>query len=129
MAVITRRIAGTDSSETTLLCSAVVGFGLLSLSAPWWWTGFDLRLAGRAVAMGGLYAAGQYCLILAYSRGDASLVAPFAYVQVIVATGLGAVVFGHVPDAVSLGGIALIVASGAYALHREGVARLRPRRR
>jgi drug/metabolite transporter (DMT)-like permease len=42
-------------------------------------------------------------------------------VQVVAATILGAVVFGHLPDAVSLGGIALVVASGAYTLHREGL--------
>ena len=121
MAVITRQIGDRDSSETTIFWSVAVGFGLLTLSAPWWWANFDPRLIGPALLMGALYGMGQYLLVLAYSRGDASLVAPFSYVQVVAATILGAVVFGHLPDAVSLGGIALVVASGAYTLHREGL--------
>ena len=130
MAVITRLIGDRDSSETTIFWSVAVGFGLLTLSAPWWWVNFDPRLMGPALLMGALYGMGQYLLVLAYSRGDASLVAPFSYVQVVAATVLGAIVFGHLPDAVSLGGIALVVASGAYTLHREGlVPGLRRRQR
>lgn len=121
MAVVTRQIGHDDSSETTILWSTLTGFGLLSVSAPLWWTAFDLQLLGWALVMGTLYGMGQYLLVLAYSRGDASLVAPFSYAQVVAATILSALIFSHLPDWISLGGIALIVASGAYTLYREGV--------
>ncbi|WEK48175.1 MAG: DMT family transporter [Candidatus Andeanibacterium colombiense] len=121
MAIVTRRIGASDSSETTLFWSAAVGLGLLTLSAPWWWSNFDAWFIAPALLMGGLYGAGQYLLVMAYGRGDASMVAPFSYVQVVFATALGAAVFGHIPDAISLGGIGLVIASGAYTLHREGM--------
>jgi drug/metabolite transporter (DMT)-like permease len=69
--------------------------------------------------MGLAYAVGQSLLIRAYSQGEASFLAPFSYSQVIVATGLGALVFGVVPTLSALVGIALIMASGAYTLWRE----------
>lgn len=128
MVVLTRRIGSDDPTETTLLWSAGVGFLALSATAIAWFEPMDLRALGIAAAMGGLYAVGQYLLVKAYQAGEASMLAPFSYAQILFATGLGVVVFGAVPDAISLAGMGLIVLGGVYTLYREGVlARLRLR--
>ncbi len=76
------------------------------------------------VLMGALSAAGQYLLIAGLARGDASLLAPFSYSQMIWSTLTGFFVFGTVPTAWTWCGAAIIVASGIYIAHRE---RLRAR--
>jgi drug/metabolite transporter (DMT)-like permease len=121
MAIVTRKIGARDANETTLLWSSVVGLALLTASAPLWWVTIDAGLLWPALAMGGFFAIGQYALVIGYSRGDASMIAPFSYAQVLVATALGAIAFGDFPDAISLVGIGLVVMSGAYTLYREGV--------
>jgi drug/metabolite transporter (DMT)-like permease len=45
---------------------------------------------------------------------DASAVAPLHYVRLVWAIGIGLLVFDHVPDAWTLAGGGLIVASGIY---------------
>jgi len=45
---------------------------------------------------------------------DASAVAPLHYVRLLWAIAIGFVVFSHVPDAWTLAGGGLIVASGIY---------------
>ncbi|MFM2444588.1 MAG: hypothetical protein RJB09_1774, partial [Pseudomonadota bacterium] len=48
-----------------------------------------------------------------------SVVSPLRYIGVPVAIFFGFIVWGHVPDAFALVGIALIVGSGLYTMRRE----------
>ncbi|MFN3293535.1 MAG: DMT family transporter [Gemmobacter sp.] len=72
---------------------------------------------GLAVALGGLMMA------QAYRTCEAAVVAPFEYSAIPMAILWGAVVFGTMPDAVGLAGMALIVSAGLYTLWRETVRR------
>ncbi len=74
-------------------------------------------LSGAAVC---LYFA-YYLGIVAMRIGEIAVVAPFRYSLVILALILSYVVWGHVPDRVSLTGIAIICGAGMYLLHRERV--------
>lgn len=127
IAIILTRLIGTrDAPATTLLCSALAGFVLLSLSIPLWFEPMGRQALVAAGAMGLCYAVGQLLLITAYGRGEASLLSPFSYAQVIFAALLGAAFFGWMPDGPGALGMGLVVLSGAYILYREGVlARLR----
>jgi drug/metabolite transporter (DMT)-like permease len=53
--------------------------------------------------------------------GDLSATAPFRYSNVLFAIILGMVVFSEYPDAVSYVGMALVIAAGIYAAHREAI--------
>jgi drug/metabolite transporter (DMT)-like permease len=66
-------------------------------------------------------AAGNFLVVVAFRVAEVSAVAPFRYTILIWAGVAGLVVFGELPDRWSLGGAALIVGSGIYALHREAV--------
>jgi drug/metabolite transporter (DMT)-like permease len=68
------------------------------------------------------------CGVLAYNAlttamrsGEVGVVAPFRYSRLIVALILAFVLFGERPDALTLGGAALIVGSGLYSLWRQGL--------
>lgn len=121
MVIVTRRIGPADRPETTMFWSAMTGLVALSLTAPLWFRSVTWVEAALGVAMGLFYAAGQHLLILAYSRAPASVLAPFSYAQLMIATVLGYAVFNAAPDVATLLGIGLILAGGVYTLYREGV--------
>jgi drug/metabolite transporter (DMT)-like permease len=62
-------------------------------------------------------------MVIAFRGTDVSVVSPFRYSIVIFAVFFGLTVFGEVPDALSIVGIAIIVGAGLYMLHRETVRR------
>jgi len=61
------------------------------------------------------------CFMQALARADAAALAPLGYLEIVAATGLGWLVFGHFPDAMTWAGTAIIVAAGIYVIHRERV--------
>jgi drug/metabolite transporter (DMT)-like permease len=117
--IITRRISNTDTAQTTVLWSAAIGAGVLTLMLPieavwpnWWQWGLSLL-------MGVVASGGQWLVILAHRHAPASLLAPFFYTQLLWVTGLGFLVFDNLPDRWTLAGAGIIVASGLYTAHRE----------
>ena len=62
---------------------------------------------------------GYHFIIVAVRAAPMSTVAPFRYVFVMWALILGYFIWGEVPDNLSLGGIAVLVAAGIYTLRRE----------
>ncbi|ALG74454.1 multidrug DMT transporter permease [Azospirillum thiophilum] len=124
--VATRRMTVQESPLTTMVWSALTGLIVLTALLPLhaaWPTPWEMLLG---VFIGLVYTAAQWLLILAYRQGEASVLAPFTYVQLIWSTALGFLVFGAVPDHWTFVGMGVIIASGVYTAHRE---RLRARER
>ena len=71
------------------------------------------------VAVGGLMVTGQMMFLFAMRASDASLVAPFIYSTLVFVALMDLAVLGVVPDMVSVGGMAIIIASGSYIALRE----------
>ena len=65
----------------------------------------------------------QFVVIALRSGGEFSVIGAFRYASILWALAIGYVVWGEVPDALAMAGIAVIVASGLYILHRERVRR------
>lgn len=74
-----------------------------------------LMLAG----LGAIATVGHIMVVVAFSRVQAGVLAPFQYVEIISATLLGLVIFGDFPDATRWFGVLVIIASGLYVFHRE----------
>ncbi|WP_448190998.1 DMT family transporter [Azospirillum sp. sgz301742] len=124
--VITRRMTGMEDPTTTLVWTALTGFVVLSALLP-----FDAVMpSATELALGLLIGVvstlGQWLLIQAYRHGDASVLAPFSYIQLVWSTAAGYLVFAAVPDLWTFAGMSVIVASGLYTAHRERV-RIRDR--
>lgn len=77
----------------------------------------DLALAGVIAALG--LVAG-FLLIMAYREGEAGIVAPMQYSQILWATAYGWFLFGEALDMATLIGVSVIIASGVYIVWREG---------
>lgn len=87
------------------------------------WTGGavmpDLIGFGAAVLAAGFGVLGYAMLTGAMRSGELSVVTPFRYTRLLFALILAALVFGERPDAMTLGGGAVIVGSGLYTLLRS----------
>lgn len=69
---------------------------------------------------------GGYALLVTATRlGEASALAPYRYARLVFALILAFLVFGERPDAPTLTGAAIIVASGCYTMWREAALRRR----
>jgi S-adenosylmethionine uptake transporter len=83
------------------------------------WTWPTLADAGLMALCGCLVAAGGYLLSQAYRISEASVVAPFEYTSLPLALFWGLLLWGDLPDAPAILGIAMIVGSGLFVLYRE----------
>ena len=59
-------------------------------------------------------------MILAYRSGEAVIVAPMQYSQILWATAYGYLLFAEAPDRPTVLGAGIIIASGIYIVLREG---------
>jgi drug/metabolite transporter (DMT)-like permease len=123
--LLTRYIDPAIPSPIITLVTAVVGglTGLALLPSEEWrsvWVVSTLYL----VAAGILVTLGNLAIVIAYRSAEVGIVAPFRYFSIVMALILGYAVFATLPDALSITGIALIIGSGIYTMHRERVRRL-----
>lgn len=113
--VLTRRIAGLESTYTSIFYPGLMGFLLFSLALPFTWTATHAWWHLALMIGGGLVnAASHLTLIRAFEHAPASKLAPFSYTQIVWSTLVAYGVFGDFPDGWSITGIAVIVASGIY---------------
>jgi drug/metabolite transporter (DMT)-like permease len=120
--ITTRILSRTDSNETTLFYSNVVGAVALAPVVPFvWTTPTDPLVIALMVASGAMGSFGHYLLIAGHRLAPAALLSPFIYSEIVLVIVLGYLVFGDVPSRWTLAGCAIVVASGLYILHRERV--------
>jgi drug/metabolite transporter (DMT)-like permease len=119
--IITRKIAISDTPQTTVLWSAAIGTLALTVMLPFQAVWPTPKQLGLSLVLGVLASGGQWIIILAHRLAPASLLAPFFYGQLLWVTGLGYLVFGNLPDSWTLAGAGIIIVSGLYTVHRERV--------
>ena len=138
--LVTRRLAKTDcgSSQafymmlTFLLASIVMGLAVgdgrfavdghpsaAFLLRAWVWPNPEDALLLLAVGL--ISGIGFYCITQAYRIASSSVVAPFEYSSLPWAILWGYLVWSDVPPSSTLLGVVLVVGSGLYIIHREGI--------
>lgn len=118
--IVTRLLSGRDGFETTLFYSFGVGSAVvLVVAALTDWTTPDLRESGVLLFMGVLGFVAHFTMLESLKAADASLVAPFNYVRVLWAIGLGYIWFDEAPGLWTYVGGGIVIASGLYVLWRE----------
>ncbi|MFC4350730.1 DMT family transporter [Fodinicurvata halophila] len=83
------------------------------------WGALDLSLWLPLLGLGGISVVGHMMIVGAFRRTEASILAPFQYLEIISATVLGFLIFDDFPDALTWTGTAIILASGLYVFYRE----------
>ena len=123
--IVTRLLRAADSTLTTLLHTFGVGSVLISLALPFVWVTPTPAECVVFAAAGVLGFAAHFSIVRSLELADASRVAPLNYVRLVWAIGIGFVVFGDLPEAATVAGGAIIVASGLYVVYREAGAERR----
>ncbi len=117
---ITRAVSGRDDHRVTAFFGPLVAFTLFSFAMPLnWVTPKSLADVALFVGIGILSACAQVLTTLAYRHGTTHHVAPFSYASLVVAIGVGWLVFGAVPDGWSVTGMAVIALVGVAAVLRR----------
>ena len=112
--LLSRVLAKTESTMAMLFHTALVGTVLFGLYLPWSLEGpmpqgLDLVLF---VVIGLAATLGHYLFTAAFRVAPASVLAPVNYLHLFFAGIVGWLAFDHVPDALSLAGLALVVVAG-----------------
>lgn len=121
--VIVRKIGKEERSAVLLLYPMLMNVVAMGALLPWAYTPMPVADLGLSagVAVLGFFAMG--CMIVAYRLGEAAVVAPMQYSQLIWAVLYGSLFFGEQVDTTTLIGAALIIASGIYIVWRESRGR------
>jgi drug/metabolite transporter (DMT)-like permease len=120
--VTTRIVARTDSNQTSLFYTNMIGAIVMLPVLPFVWTAPANWIIGLLMmATGVLGSIGHFCLISGHKLAPASVLSPFIYTQLVWVTILGFLVFGQVPTGWTMAGAAIVIASGLYLLYRERV--------
>ena len=117
--LVTRKVSTSSSPLMTLMYTAMVGSIAISPWMPLIWVPVDNEAILIFAAIGMIAATGHFLVILSCQYAPASLVAPFNYTEIIIATVLSYLFFDYLPNTVVWLGIAIICASGIYISLRE----------
>lgn len=124
--LVTAHVAQYDEPLTTHLYTGALGLVLASCVLPFFWQmpDFHWSVWAAMIAGGACGTIGHLMLIHAYRFASSTVLMPYLYVQVAVATLLGWLLFNNIPDQVSFFGIAMIIGSGVGG----AILTLRPRK-
>ena len=112
--ILTSRLARTEDPVTMHFYTGWVGTLVASLALPFVWTTLESWTLWAGLALMGFTATvGHFMMILAYARAPVSTLTPFLYAQIGFAMLGGWFAFSHVPDHLSLMGMAMIAVCGA----------------
>lgn len=119
--LLSRLLASTEQTIAMLFYTALAGTIVFGAMLPWFWldrapTMFQAILLASLAVYGGL---GHFLFTAAYRDAPASLLGPVSYLQLLWVALLGWLVFDHLPDAVSLIGMAIIGASGVLVAFKS----------
>ncbi|HEY3149468.1 MAG TPA: DMT family transporter [Dongiaceae bacterium] len=118
---LTRIVSRNDSAGTSLAYAGLAGFVGLTLLMPFTWQPTSPHVWMLFFLLGISGGLGHYFVIKAFGYAPGGTLAPFIYMQMLWMVVVGFAWFGDWPALTTWIGIALIVGSGLYALHRERV--------
>ena len=115
----TRFVGKDESPWTSLFYSAIFGAICYSIYIVFNWNPMSNNALLLTIIIGLFGTAGHICLIRALTLGEASLVAPFIYTNLLFTTIWGFVLFGNFPDFWTIVGALIIAAAGIYVWARD----------
>ncbi|TDI66614.1 MAG: DMT family transporter [Alphaproteobacteria bacterium] len=119
IAVIIKKMSATESTSSIIIWFSVGSAVLTAVPGIVVWVPPTSVQWAYLVMIGIVGAVGMAALTKGFSTGETSFVTPFDYSRLLYATALGIFIFGETPDAWSVMGAVIIVASGTYITRRE----------
>ncbi|MBW7921594.1 MAG: DMT family transporter [Rubellimicrobium sp.] len=119
-AVVMRRVGSGERPVVLLLYPMLANLVLMGMALPFVYRPMPLAHLGLLACMSVLGWTAGLVQIHAYRSGEAVVVAPMQYSQIIWAAVFGLLIFNETPDGGTALGAAVIIASGLYIVLREG---------
>ena len=117
--LLTRKVAATDSAETSFVWTALCGFVVMMFIGPFFWQPIALGDWGWLLLLSLLALAGHFMLIKALEVTEAGTVQPFTYFHLIFVTIFGVAIFGETLDRWTVIGAGIVVSAGLFTLFRQ----------
>lgn len=118
-AIIVRKIGGEERPIVLLLYPMLANFILMGAALAFVYQPMPIQHLGLLACMSILGWTGGRLIVTAYSTGEAVIVAPMQYSQILWATAFGMLFFGETLSLNTAAGAAIIIASGLYIVLRE----------
>jgi drug/metabolite transporter (DMT)-like permease len=119
--VVVRKIGQEERSAVLMLYPMMATFAVMAAIMPFVYRPMPAAHLGLAALVSVLAFAAALLVIAAYRSGDAAVVAPMQYSQIIWATAYGFFFFDEFPDGRTMIGSGIIIASGLYIVLRESL--------
>ncbi|MDO5604369.1 MAG: DMT family transporter [Paracoccus sp. (in: a-proteobacteria)] len=129
--IFVRKLVADERTSAIVFWFSVTASVLALLTLPSGWVWPEPATAALLVATGLLGGLGQILLTSAYRHGEASLVAPFEYVSILLAIAIGWFLFDEAATWTMLAGASLVIVAGLLIIWRErrlGLERNRQRK-
>ena len=123
-----RKVSEVERSAVLLLYPMLAAFLITGIALPAVYTPVPIADMGLFALVATLNVAASLIVIAAFRAGEAAVVSPMNYSQIIWATGFGVLLFGEVPNGGTLLGSAIIIASGLFIIIRESSSQTSVRR-
>ena len=117
--ILTRLLSITENTYTTLFFTGLGGLIWSSIIVPFVWVSPSQAHIIIFLLTGVLGALAHLCMISAFDRTEASLLAPYNYTKLIWVAILGYLIFDDIPSHNMWIGAAVIVSAGFYIIYRE----------
>jgi drug/metabolite transporter (DMT)-like permease len=117
--VTTRHLAGSAKASVLSLHTTSIGAVLMTGMMPFVWVSPSPQQWLMLAGVGVVATFGHFLITWAYERAEASLLAPLAFTEIIMATVLGWWYFDDLPDRWTFLGVTILVASAIYISVRE----------
>lgn len=120
--IIVRKIGHAERSVVLLIYPMMANVLLMGGLLAFTYKPMPLVDFGAAALIAGMAFFATLLMIAAYKAGEAVIVAPMQYSQILWATAYGALFFNERPSLTTAIGASVIIASGVYIVLREGRA-------
>lgn len=117
--LLTRHLTGSVSPVVTTFQTSLIGAVVLSIAMCWTWQDVSLQQWSLLVALGFFAILGHYFITKAYNYGEASLLSPLGYTEMVTAVIFGWYFFGDFPDAWTFVGVSVLIGCAIYISLRE----------
>ncbi|WP_299552437.1 DMT family transporter [uncultured Tateyamaria sp.] len=117
--IVVRKIGAEERTVVLLLYPMVGNFAVMGIALAFVYKPMPIEHLGMLAIISVMaWIAGRF-IIAAYQTGEAAIVAPMQYSQILWATAYGLLFFNEVPDTYTGVGAAIIIASGLFIVFRE----------
>ncbi len=119
--LLSRVLARTERTLALLFYTALIGAICFGVALPWTLHGKmpDLLQIVLFLSLGVTAGLGHYFFTAAHRYAEASVLAPINYLHLLWAGLLGWLVFGHVPQVLTIIGMAIVMAAGVIVALRS----------